>query len=247
MDPTRADALLGALLFAGGMVELALSDDTQTAAVVIPATAIATVLLAYRRRAPVPVVLAITVVAAVGEPLGGYLDNTVGGLGPYLLAVFTAGAAVTDLRRLLLLGVGISLILMTTVFTEPSSIAPGNLVFIPLIAVAAPLFAGRLIGGQVRLSYELHEKNRALELEREERTRAAVADERARVARELHDVVAHSVSVMVVQAGAAEQQLPAGSPAREQLGAVRRTGKETLVELRRQLGVLREAGSWTET
>ena len=241
MDPTRADALLAATLFVGGMIELAFSDDTQKAAVVIPATVIATTLLAYRRRAPVLVVLAITVVAAVGEPLGGYLDNTVGGLGPYLFAVFTAGAAVTDVRRLVLLGVGISLILIDhglhrAVFDSD----PGTSSFIPLIAVAAPLFAGRLIGGQVRLSHELHEKNLALELEREERARAAVADERARVARELHDVVAHSVSVMVVQAGAARRVLATDpSRAATSFGAVEAVGRDALVEMRRLLGMLR--------
>ena len=53
-------------------------------------------------------------------------------------------------------------------------------------------------------------------------------------------MISHSVSVMVVQAGAAEQLLPEDSPAREPLLAVRRTGKEALTELRRQLGVLRE-------
>ena len=67
-----------------------------------------------------------------------------------------------------------------------------------------------------------------------------LAAERNRVARDLHDVVAHSVSAMVVQAGAAEAQLDPDCRARSQVAAVRRTGKETLTELRRQLGVLRE-------
>jgi signal transduction histidine kinase len=73
------------------------------------------------------------------------------------------------------------------------------------------------------------------------RAAAAVAQERARLARELHDVVAHSVSVMVVQAGAAEQVL-AGDPerARAPLQSIQATGRQTVVELRRLLGILRE-------
>jgi signal transduction histidine kinase len=118
---------------------------------------------------------------------------------------------------------------------------------------SVPLILGGAAGAGVLLrrarlrTAELRRLGQELVEERESRARDAAAAERNRIARELHDVISHSVSVMVVQAGAAEQQLPAGSPAREQLGAVRRTGKETLVELRRQLGVLREAGSWTET
>ena len=71
--------------------------------------------------------------------------------------------------------------------------------------------------------------------------REAVAAERARVARELHDVVAHSVSIIAVQAGAAESLMDRDPErAREHIGAVRRTAGEALIEMRRLLGVLRE-------
>lgn len=70
--------------------------------------------------------------------------------------------------------------------------------------------------------------------------RDAVAAERARVARELHDVVAHSVSVIAIQAGAAEALLDLDQPARAHVQAVRRTAHEALEELRRLVGMLRE-------
>jgi signal transduction histidine kinase len=74
-----------------------------------------------------------------------------------------------------------------------------------------------------------------------ELARSAVVDERARIARDLHDIVAHSVSIIAVQAGAAEALLERDpAAAREHLAALRRTARETMNEMRRLLGVLRE-------
>jgi signal transduction histidine kinase len=78
--------------------------------------------------------------------------------------------------------------------------------------------------------------------EREQTARAAVAEERARIARELHDVIAHNVSVMVVQAGAGGLILEDEYPdVREALKIIDNTGRETVDEMRRLLGVLRRA------
>ncbi|MBA3275433.1 MAG: histidine kinase dimerization/phosphoacceptor domain-containing protein [Chloroflexia bacterium] len=80
-----------------------------------------------------------------------------------------------------------------------------------------------------------------LEREREERAKAAVVEERSRIARELHDVVAHSVSVMVIQAQAAQRLLEGEQPdARQALDSIETSGRQALVELRRMLGVLRQ-------
>jgi signal transduction histidine kinase len=79
------------------------------------------------------------------------------------------------------------------------------------------------------------------ERDRETATRIAVAEERARIARELHDVVAHSVSVMVVQSGAARRVLDDDpDQAMEALGEVERSGRQALSELRRLLGLMRD-------
>ncbi len=89
---------------------------------------------------------------------------------------------------------------------------------------------------------ELRLRAAELEAEREENERLAVADERARIARELHDAVAHNVSVMVVQAGAARRTIEAGSEGsdvREVLAAIETTGRATLSDMRRMVGALR--------
>ncbi|WP_380278428.1 sensor histidine kinase [Kitasatospora purpeofusca] len=101
---------------------------------------------------------------------------------------------------------------------------------------------GRLT--RVRRAYlvELEDRASRLERERDAQAKVAVAAERARIARELHDVVAHNVSVMIVQADGAAYVLD-NSPqqAKEALGTIASTGRQALVEMRRLLGVLRTA------
>jgi signal transduction histidine kinase len=87
---------------------------------------------------------------------------------------------------------------------------------------------------------EARERAIRAELEREQRAHVAVADERARIARELHDVVGHSVSVMTVQASAVRRLLkPEQERERQALLIVEQTGREALAEMRRMVGVLR--------
>jgi signal transduction histidine kinase len=107
------------------------------------------------------------------------------------------------------------------------------------------LAAAWLVGREVRRRrIELRElRAHAVELERdrEEKLRIAAAEERTRIARELHDVVAHSVSLIVVQVQAAQRVLVGDEPAaRELLDSIESTGRQALIELRRLLGLLRE-------
>ena len=117
---------------------------------------------------------------------------------------------------------------------------------IPELAVFAIAW---VIGDNIRTrrAYlaELEARAARLEREREERDERAVAEERTRIARELHDVIAHNVSVMVVQASAGEELFDTDPDrARESLSAVAATGRAALTALRRLLGVIRaEEGS----
>jgi len=104
-------------------------------------------------------------------------------------------------------------------------------------------FAGRLVQKRQLYGQAFAERARVLERERDANARVAAAEERVRIAREMHDVVGHSVSVMVVQAGA--ERLALGEerpPTREALLAIERTGREALAEMSRLLGILRKEG-----
>jgi signal transduction histidine kinase len=115
----------------------------------------------------------------------------------------------------------------------------GELIFVSLIFTVVWTI-GLTLGRKFEEAAEAKERAARAEREREERARAAVAEERARIARELHDVVGHSVSVMTVQASGVRRLLrPDQEREREALLIVERTGREALAEMRRMVGVLR--------
>src|SRR5512133_1487773 len=115
----------------------------------------------------------------------------------------------------------------------------GDFFFISLLFTIVWL-AGNALGAKLTQYRQAEERAARLEREREDRARAAVAEERARIARELHDVVGHSVSVMTVQASGVRRLLrPEQEREREALLIVEQTGREALAEMRRMVGVLR--------
>ena len=108
-----------------------------------------------------------------------------------------------------------------------------------LFFFAAPFAAGRWVGRGTLLASELRDNVDELARQQRERARRAASEERARIARELHDVVAHNVSVMVVQTQAA-RRVAAGdlAAAGTALQAVSNCGRDALVDMRRMIGVL---------
>ena len=195
--------------------------------------------VAWRRRAPLTV-LALTGTAAALYEMLGY-PTTIAPLG-LLVSLYTVGAH--SERRpsriaALLTGAALGVVLLTARW----EVTVGNFASNFIVFGTAWIVGDNL---QTRRAFvaSLEERARRAEETRQAEAERAVAEERARIARELHDVVAHSMSVMVVQAGAARRVMGA-DPARaaEALEAVEDTGRDALVEMRRLLGVLREDGS----
>jgi len=196
--------------------------------------------LVWRRRAPV-VVLVATGVAAAAYGIAPYPDPLLH-LGT-LVALYTV--VVSCDRRISYLAGGV-----TAAAIVASTAASGDanaMDYFSSLALAAVTWA--LAEGQrARVAYQVELKARAerLVVEREIEARRAVTDERVRIARELHDVVAHHVSMMVVQAEAgATVSATAPSQSGERFDGISATGRQALNELRRLVGVLRaddEAG-----
>lgn len=134
-----------------------------------------------------------------------------------------------------------ALVLMTgvEVFTDKSTPWLGNALF-TAFGIALCWTLGEFVGARRAYQLEVEARLHLLETERDQATRIAVAEERGRIARELHDVVAHSVSVMVVQADGAALALPTNPElAGRALQTISETGRGALGELRRLLEVLR--------
>ena len=115
-----------------------------------------------------------------------------------------------------------------------------SFVFSSLIAVGGPLVLGQLMRNRQKLNQALVEKAAELDRDRAAEAETAALEERTRIAGELHDVVAHAISAMTIQAGAA-RRLAVRDPdqARTAFATAETTGREALTELRRILGVLR--------
>ena len=128
-----------------------------------------------------------------------------------------------------------------------SLLGPGadvnNAVPFTVVPGVAMLIARRAVRDRQLRAETLAARAELLEREQELRAEAAVAEERARIARELHDLVAHNVSVMVVQAGAERHALAADQGStREALSSIEQAGRQALAEARRLLGMLRRNG-----
>lgn len=202
-------------------------------------TAAAFLPLALRRRFPLAV-LAVTSVLAAGYDWGHFPPNLVF-VAP-LVALYTV-ATLRDRRTALIAGV-----LSACVQLGGAWVGVGSAGFwTELVRVVALLGVAGALGDATRnrRAYVIEVEQRAADAERtrEEEARRRVDEERLRIARELHDVTAHSLSIIAVQSGAASHVIDKDpAEARRALEAIRRTSKSALDELRAMLGVLRAVG-----
>jgi signal transduction histidine kinase len=142
-------------------------------------------------------------------------------------------------------GLAVVVISAAVVISHDPTEGVDDLVFSTSIFGVAWL-VGYALQARTERSEVAEERALRAERERESTARLAVAEERARMARELHDVVAHAVSVMVLQVGAVRHRLPATSEEGEALRNVEQAGRTALTEMRRMLGALREGGDEVE-
>jgi signal transduction histidine kinase len=233
-----------------GMLEVALRQDspqapTSTLWFAMPATAAVVLPLLARRRFPFAAPASVWILSAAISFVDGRL------------VVFTPGVYVAGMAAAFLLGnledamqarlglvvaVGGAAII---IYNKPDH-APGDLVFVPLLFAIAWL-AGFALRERAAQAEAAEERAAAAEREREAAARVAVAEERARIARELHDIVAHAVSVMVLQVGAVRHKLPdALAEDADALRGVETTGRAALAEMRRLLGAMRRDGDSPE-
>ncbi len=168
-----------------------------------------------------------------------------------------AGVAVAGLGAALLLGnlrnerqarVGLAIVIASTTtltYNDPTHTA-GDWVFTPMMFVTGWL-VGFALRGRTEQTEAAEQRAALAEREREVAARIAVAEERSRIARELHDVVAHAVSVMVLQVGAVRHRMPeSDEEGREALRNVEQAGRAALVEMRRLLDAMRREGEEAE-
>ncbi|MBG6068610.1 sensor histidine kinase [Micromonospora ureilytica] len=150
------------------------------------------------------------------------------------LAGYLAGAA-------LVLGGGVLVGLAVGGVRRITTAATGNVLLLAACLVGLPLVFGLWVRARQDTLAALRDRAERLEREQEARADRVRAEERTRIAREMHDVVAHRVSLMVVHAGALE--VTAVDPATVEAAAlIRTTGRQALTDLRAVLGVLRQAG-----
>jgi len=221
--PPIGDIALAAVVALLGAAEVA---GTHASARGIAFAAALSLPLAWRRVVPIGSAGAVLAVAALDELTGGNAQDLLYSTIVILVALYTVGAR-TRLEHGLVLLAGYLGVAWMSIYADADT-GPSDYAF-GIVVVVAPWIVGRIAGTRL-----------AAAVAARERARRAVAEERARIARELHDVVAHAVGVIVIQAGAAEQVLDTDSKAaREALADIRRTGKDALVDLRRMLGLLR--------
>ncbi len=232
------DAIVVAIAIAS-VIEISLSSLPESKAALLALSLASTLSLLGRHRYPFAAPLACPAIMAAGS---FFVGESLRVVAMPILSAILAGwlmGAGNDRRRAVIGVVAqyICVQIVTANFGQPGF---GDVVFTTLL-IAAPWLAGQTVRTRAQVGRRLEERTRQLEAAREDVALSAVANERLRIARELHDVVAHSISVMTIQAGAARMLLDEDADrAEEPLLRVEETGRETLGEMRRLLGVLRK-------
>jgi signal transduction histidine kinase len=187
--------------------------------------------LAWRHRAPL-VVLALAIATALASA-GAPMDAPLAVVVALTLATYSVGVHAIG-RDAVIGGAGVAVLIAVAVAKDLGADPEINDVAVPALILGTPWLAGLSVRSR-------HEREAAFDRLRLEQANAAVADERARIARDLHDAVAHSIGVIILQARGARRTLPTDPDAAvEALEAIESTGTAALAEMRGLVGVLRD-------
>jgi signal transduction histidine kinase len=200
-------------------------------------------LLLWRRTHPLAIAVVLLLLAVPASATLVDPSELISTFLPLLIIAYSGGAYAAERDSRIILGVLLAGVVTVGLLDETKT--AGNIYF-PAIITALCWLGGRTVGTRARHAAELHE-TAALAAERREReTQEAVAEERRRIAREMHDVVAHSISMMVIQAGGARRILATDPGRAEEAAArIRSAGTDALAEMDILLGVLEAAPDGT--
>ncbi|MGW2716403.1 DUF7134 domain-containing protein [Streptomyces sp. NPDC001492] len=240
--PTGVDSFWAVFLFGISLLSGTSSSavrGTDNPALIVPIALLLCLVIALRRRTPEKMLL-LTI--GLGVTQLALNVQTMAADFAMLVIVYTVATTGTRWASRLALAVGLCAAPLAQMRWPQDGSALGN--GAKAVFLTVPFALAWVLGDSIRTrrAYfaQLEERNARLEKEREAQAKVAVAAERARIARELHDVVAHNVSVMVVQADGAAYVLDAApDQAKKALETISSTGRQALAEMRRLLGVLR--------
>jgi len=233
LTPLGVDVAVAVVVFGLSVVNVATQDEARLSDIPVAGflmLAIGSVALLWRRRWSLAV-LGVALAMTVAWMAFGYLSNPVFHI---LAALYAVGRYVPERRTSL---AALAVALAVVVFGQVADDDSVSELVTALMVTTLPWYVGRRI--RVRAA-AARERAEYLEWKRASEAERVIADARAGIARELHDVVAHNVSVMTVQAGVA-RLVVVDDPVRAQeaIGAVEEAGRRALDELRHLLGVLR--------
>jgi len=238
--PLPADALAAGALLALSTLWLVRSSSSGVQIALVQAALI--VPLVWRRSSPTAVFLAVSLVALAQWALGYRLI----GDASLLVALYTVAVHESRVRTMMAAGVLEVGAVMAATRWEPAGTAPRSFLFLTATVVAA-LFAGLTVRSGSEYLAWLAERAARLEVERDQQAAIGAALERTRIARELHDIVAHSLSVVITLADAAST-VSASDPAQaaQTMHQVSEIGRQALGDMRTMIGVLRTEDADTE-
>ena len=231
------DIAISAGILVLGLVEVLAGSGYQLRGLWVASVFVTAGVLVFRRRAPLLVMTVLLALIAAGSATDPPQDASFWFFAT-LVATYSLGAHAT--LKVGLAGLGLVLAFFTVgAIVDDQTV--GDVVFIAIL-FAGTWIIGRLLESRTNQATQLKREAAVMEQERDQRAREAIAEERARIARELHDIVAHGVSTMVLQVGGVRRRLTPEQRAEvDVLMNVEETGRRSLVEMHRMLGIMRQA------